>query len=565
MKEIARQINDPACIKLDTDNKVFPPYIPELKKALRLYNAVHAIDALTNKKKTTKSQKECGTKILNEKTGRCNKPKRVNKKPRVKSAWDIHLAQVREDNPDVKGKEVMILAKETYYKPATNVKIYDNRKPATNVKIYDNRKPQKSVEFEGLDDSDLDDDAEEIDGDLYLDNRLIKLPENTTKQPEPVVDKYSSIKDEDEERRNNKESNETLADAFESLDSFGKELENVVNSDMMRRDKEEELDSIRDRFTSYNNLLFDNRDNFTAQAFQRKNKAYDYLVESYKLAKNSIKDGEQNIDLQDYGEEQNIERIIEDDLAVEQSPLYDDEYAYLPPAEEDYISDDEELARIYDGPAQRDTRLKINPLYSMVPSISEKIDLDHPYENLYDNAIELDVNREIDTNLFSGSRQNKAVKVSDLTPLINSKPAERKVTEVKPKRKIPLNLKLFQAFQRLMKKNSPELSRKDITDIWKTNKEAYIDMLMEIVEQNGGDLMNEDHYFNAFNNMGGMMCAGGNIFDDAFHSFTGYEAPKEPRRLDSLEDWGDTIADIGKATATGVFNVGKIFNPFSWI
>ena len=111
-----------------------------------------------------------------------------------------------------------------------------------------------------------------------------------------------------------------------------------------------------------------------------------------------------------------------------------------------------------------------------------------------------------------------------------------------------------------MKKNSPELKRKDIDEIWKSNKETYIDMLMEVVEKFGGDLLNEDHYYNAFNNLGGMMMCGGDLFED----FTGYKPPEKERRLDSLEDWGDNIADIGKAVATGVMNVGKIFNPFSW-
>ena len=108
------------------------------------------------------------------------------------------------------------------------------------------------------------------------------------------------------------------------------------------------------------NLLFNNRNSFTAEAFQRKNKAYDYLVETFKLAMNSLKDGEQNLDLEDYGEEQNIERIIQDELAVEQSPLHDPEYQYLPPLAEDYIDDDEELAELYNFPYEREG-LVINP------------------------------------------------------------------------------------------------------------------------------------------------------------------------------------------------------------
>ena len=443
-----------------------------------------------------------------------------------------------KNNPQVKGKDVMKLAKESYNKS----------------KVSKVSKPKKVefVEPYRIEDSD-EENLYEGDENIYEDERTDLL--------------------QDTSFRNLKESNESLADAFESFDNFGKEIENVANDDMLRRDKEDELNRIRDRFTDYNNLLFSNRDNFTAEAFQRKNKAYDYLVETFKLAMNSLKDGEQNLDLEDYGEEQNIERIIQDELAVEQSPLHDPEYQYLPPLAEDYIDDDEELAELYNFPYEREG-LVINPLYQSIPSISQKVEIDYPYNELYDNVIEIDNNPFIESNYNRGIsiKKNKPVRVSELTPEVKKtdkktfivtkpKTQERKVSEVKPKpkRKIPLNLKLYQAFQRLMKKNSPELSRKDIDDIWKTNKEAYIDMLMEIVEQNGGDLFNEEHYYNAFNNIGGMMC-GGDLFED----FTGYRAPDHERRLDSLEDWGDTIADIGKATATGVFNIGKIFNPFSW-
>ena len=84
-------------------------------------------------------------------------------------------------------------------------------------------------------------------------------------------------------------------------------------------------------------------------------------------------------------------------------------------------------------------------------------------------------------------------------------------------------------------------------------------MLMDVVDLSGGDMYNEDHYVNTFNNIGGMMCGG-----DLFEKFTGYKAPDHERRVDSLDDWADTISDIAKGTATGVFNVAKIFSPFSW-
>ena len=179
-----------------------------------------------------------------------------------------------------------------------------------------------------------------------------KLIDDSNEDGEEIYEDERTDLLQDTSFRNLKESNESLADAFESFDNFGNEIESVANSDMMRRDKEQELNRIRDRFTDYNNLLFNNRDNFTAEAFQRKNKAYDYLVQTFKLAISAIQDGAQNLSLEDYGEEANIQRIIENELAVEQSILHDPEYEYLPPASEDYIDDDEELADLYDFPVR---------------------------------------------------------------------------------------------------------------------------------------------------------------------------------------------------------------------
>ena len=460
------------------------------------------------------SAKDCPKgKVRNPSTNRCKKEKRVNKKKREPSAWDIHLKEVRLNNPQVKGKDVMKLAKESYNK---------TDKKSTNVQ--ETRTDYLENKYLGK-------------------NAIIKQP-----IPLPTI----------EDKEQSKDSNESLADAFESFDNFNRELQSVVNSEMMRKDKEEELDNIRNRFTDYNNLLYNNRDNFTAEAFVRKNKAYDFLIESYKLAVSVIKDGEQNIDLEEYGEEENLDRLVQDALYTESTPLFDGEYAYVPPDVFDYIDDDDELDNFYRENLKVDQKYDgdINPLYNMVPSIDENIELDYPYEELYD-----DLYLDIEPSSVVESRK-KRIKIEEVDSDEEDeiiKEFEDSKKKAKPKRKIPLNLRLYQAFQRLMKQNDSGLTRKEVDIIWKENKEEYIDMLMDVVEKNGGNILNEDHYYNAFNNIGGMMC-GGNLFED----FTGYKAPEKERRIDSLEDWGDSIADIAKATATGVFNVGKIFNPFSW-
>ena len=473
-------------------------------------------------------------KVLNPATNRCKKVKRVNKNKRIPSAWDIHLKNVREENPQVKGKDIMILAKKSYNKDVNSPKV-------------------KSLEESDFEDEDDDVRFNTKTGrpltDMFNRQTGRKLIDDSNEDGEEIYEDERTDLLQDTSFRNLKESNESLADAFESFDNFGNEIESVANSDMMRRDKEQELNRIRDRFTDYNNLLFNNRDNFTAEAFQRKNKAYDYLVQTFKLAISAIQDGAQNLSLEDYGEEANIQRIIENELAVEQSILHDPEYKYLPPASEDYIDDDEELADLYDFPVERKLDGYINPLYEKVPSISNKINLDYPFNELNRKQLDIPTRSDIRELKKRGPR------------LITIEEDEEEEVEVKPKpkRKRPLNLRLYQEFLKLMRKNDPSLTRAEITAIWKENKDVYIDMLMDVVDLSGGDMYNEDHYVNTFNNIGGMMCGG-----DLFEKFTGYKAPDHERRVDSLDDWADTISDIAKGTATGVFNVAKIFSPFSW-
>ena len=220
-------------------------------------------------------------------------------------------------------------------------------------------------------------------------------------------------------------------------------------------------------------------------------------------------------------------------------------------------------------------------------------------------------------------------------PRIVSKKTPKKITElsgqpsapavrttldipIKPKRKRPLNLRLYQEFLKLMRKNDPSLSRADITALWKTNKEAYIDMLMDVVDLSGGNLQNEEHYFNAFRNIGGVMlggsccdCSGGamsgpgnkyyrmahppqkfdrSVYDKVNNPYgvgkthadeqPRLPTPSAPTRTPSknyeddyidMEDlsdpraWGKTFENIAKGTYEGLKTVYKILSPLSWL
>ena len=60
-----------------------------------------------------------------------------------------------------------------------------------------------------------------------------------------------------------------------------------------------------------------------------------------------------------------------------------------------------------------------------------------------------------------------------------------------------------------MKQYKPDMSREAIDKLWKSNKNNFQDLLMDTIQLHGGDLLNDEHYFNVFKVTGGYMINGG--------------------------------------------------------
>ena len=108
-----------------------------------------------------------------------------------------------------------------------------------------------------------------------------------------------------------------------------------------------------------------------------------------------------------------------------------------------------------------------------------------------------------------------------------------------------------------MKKNNPELSRKEIGEYWKMNKEAFIEMLMLTVEKSGGNLMNEDNYINMFEFLGGELMYGGGL--SLFDGLDNYSEQSKPTSddLSDPQNWLNTFENIGSSV---VDTVGDVFD-----
>ena len=326
-----------------------------------------------------------------------------------------------------------------------------------------------------------------------------------------------------------------------------------------------------------------------------------------------------------YGEEQEFsERDLDNIIReVEEDYIGDYELDFLPDDtdEEGVYITEETMIEMIDEQDDDDLEFSRNPS-------------NYPRNVLTDeNSIQP---TSIDNSNTMAPRIRKPVRITELTPqqvklksgrkllVTGPKSQQSQITKnipTKEKRKRPLNLRLYQEFLKLMRQNDPSLSRAEITALWKSNKEAYIDMLMETVDLSGGDLLNEEHYFNAFRNIGGVMLGGsyhdvsggvmGNTMYQMKHQQPAFDrssydkvnnpygmgkthADAQPRLpqvgsplventlpatttptysgsdidMTDLSDpraWGKTFENIASGVYDGLKDVYKILSPLSWL
>jgi hypothetical protein len=430
--------------------------------------------------------KDCGPKRqLNPKTNRCKKVVKPQKKKRQPTEWDIHLRKVRAENPSVKGRDVMKLAKESYKKPNSNR----------------NSLPKIS--------------SSDIKESYIKSNSLPKISL-------PTIEEEDEEDEDDEDIEPSKETNEILADVLEQFEVFDQEYENVFNANMSMSDKQERFDEIKSRVENYKvEIMQEYFNQLDTLSLNRINNSYEDTKENYNIYFNKVTSGtpEDKVNLEN---EEIIEEIIEEALASgEEDPLFNKDFAYKPPESLPTIEEEDENITIEITP-------KLQTNASIYPNDS----------NLEFSSIDIDPDDDIDAGPLKPKR--------NIT-------FKKKIA----KKDIPLNLRLYQNFVKIMKKNNPELSRKEIGEYWKMNKEAFIEMLMYTVEKTGGNLMNEDNYINMFKFLGGELMYGGGL--SLFDGLDNYSEKSKPTSddLSDPQNWLNTFENIG----TGVVDtVGDIFD-----
>ena len=578
------------------DKSTDPNIIKEATEFMRKTQA--ELEKLNKTKKSTKkSTKKCpigkkrnpdsgrckkivcpSGKELNEKSGRCNKYKftkedkeifkfigeeeeRLNKKPtkapkkkREPTAWDIHLKKIRLENPSIKGKAIMKLASESYSKGGQ-------------CKSKD-KEPTKPVDKKD-----------------YLDQTRIFHPDKNSDCPEEAHKKFVRLQklyeeDDKDVIRNNEEDDKDvirnnekiLAEIFDNIDIFTNEFENIFNDDEMNLDeKQNKFKEIIFKIEQYTEYLKENYNDLDDGTKIRFKNALKKMEENYLEQYRLLQDGKPNIVL-DFDDEEDLEqiredieeeekdKIIQEALFKEEEPLFNPEFAYKPapqfqPDFPDYLLKQSPQFQTNPSNYPYDSILKYDSidkpeveidrsLVPYMPKIKFNIDTtkfnnlsvldDKIYKSLYKKEPER--NQEPSINLVIEDNINVSVEDKPKRNLIFKKKIN--------KRKTPLNLRLYQAFYKILKKHNPQLYRPDIIEFWKANKNSYIDMLIYSIDKVGGNLEEHDNYVNMFNFIGGNL--------SLFKGSDNYSENKIPTTDDLLnvDNWTNTVENI----ATSVYD-----------
>lgn len=391
-----------------------------------------------------------------------------------------------------------------------------------------------------------------------------------------------------------------------------------IQSDLI--EAEEKQQAIKERFEDLYYQQIDDLD-IESEKEGKLQKALEKIrdrKEEYEIQRKALSDTDSEATIEVGFTEEDLDEILDEVNYDFDNEDYIGEYDldFLPSDdEEEYVIDQDTMLAVLDEEEKNDLQ------FSRKPSNYPK--------NVLTDENSIQPTTIANTNA-SAPRIRKPVRITELTPKVfdkngrklivtGPKSQQRTVTKNIPteKRKRPLNLRLYQEFLKQMRKYDPSLSRADITALWRSNKDAYIDMLMESVDLSGGDLLNEEHYFNAFRNIGGVMLGGsfcdmceggvmGNTMyqmkhqEPAFDRSTydkvnnpygmGRTGPRLPQvgsplvdnipatttptysgsdiDMEDLSDpraWAKTFENIGTGVYEGLKDVYKILSPLSWL
>ena len=311
--------------------------------------------------------------------------------------------------------------------------------------------------------------------------------------------------------------NDDVNDILDNLDVMSDEMENIFNADLEKGEKKDYLYKIRDRIGVYHDRVVEDNEDMDSSSMDRIEKSFDYVKETFEIAIASVQSGIDNADFNKFEEDKSLKTELESEFFEEAKNDVEDIYDEYVMNKDDYELDDaniiDEVQELYPEDYDEDNSVLIQEAlvsemegkdasnYNFIlPLDIQSSSTDNIQSNDFNGVLQADDYFDtidgVDNPLYQAILEDVE---KEQIPFFDS--IYDKIPE-KTKKQIPLNLKLYQRFYKLMKENDKSLKRSEINSIWKENRNAYIDMLMDTVEKCGGDLLNPQHYINVFENLG---------------------------------------------------------------
>ena len=432
----------------------------------------------------------------------------------------------------------MIEAKQTYNKP-----------PKSN-------KSQKSIKFEGFDDDDIYEDAYELD-----------LPSNYDKYTE-LRSKPKMLRDVRQRIKNEQEKDEPediyIDDEYEDLilknpkynnndnfineieieyNHYIKEFQNVFNADYEKSEKIELFNQILNRASVEEYTALKNK-NLSSSDIEKIKDGYNDVEQVFNDNIFLLEDGEPLYDNEFYDieERDDVEKIVYEELKTPQNILFENiEYKPRKIIEDNYVYD--VPIPIIDPPLYKNNFIQFN-------GEDEKL--------VYDTEEFKDYSK---TDYFYTDSEYIEDAVFDF---LNEPDEKAPVKKSKSKKKLPLNLKIYQEFVKISLRQDPDRTKADINEEWRENKDFIIDTLIDEVEKSGGNMYDEEHYINMFNNIAGFIISGGNL--SLFNGIDNYNEKSRPTNdnLSDPQNWINTISNISESVYDTVSDISDFLDPTSW-
>tara|TARA_R110002126_G_scaffold40843_4_gene119599 strand:+ start:1 stop:1359 length:1359 start_codon:yes stop_codon:yes gene_type:complete len=364
-----------------------------------------------------------------------------------------------------------------------------------------------------------------------------------------------------EEPKIDKRINVILADILDSFDNFNHELESVANSDMTRDFKISEYNKIMDRAFEYHEQVLEKyKSQLDSVSFLRTQESFDHLREEYEYGYKNLVDGTDDLELSDYEDDDKLEAVIDKAISYPADSL--DHYTKITENIKQ-IEDEPNVMKStnLDSTDNLPVNLQINikqiddepyeyeeddEFYDCVEDPKEQLYKDNKLVEInYDTILEILKEKKDQDLIYNNNPTNYPIKA--LTDQNAYQPTSieysnsvtpKFITKCKSggkKHKRPLNLRLYQEYSKLMKQSKPDISKDKIDKLWKSNKLKFQNMLMDSVELYGGDLLNDEHYFNIFSRTGGYMLMGGGACGGKFDR-SSYDKANNPYGIGKTHD-----------------------------